>query len=279
MNRFSRDASKSSTGRASTGQTGAFPVVATVGRQNAATSPEEARRLLEEVQQLGSRMRNNRRRRQQIERRAAAYASRLARHTARLLQHMPHAVPTVRPIPGTGASTLRHYVLWHDQFESPSRTRLLVVSSDGRLRVCTVVAFGRASRLWNDYEVSNPPAGLGLSVVFEGLSSLIVKLESALNESEQEAADQEQALDGMIAESEAKLAIAGSRLSPVDPVSDNNDEDVPVFPAPQTGELRSYGFEHRISFGSRNAAPQPAAATSAAQPAAASPRAPGRFAR
>ena len=254
------------------------------------SSPEEARRLLDEVQQLGSRMRNNRRRAQQIDRRAAAYASRLARHTARLLQHMPNAVPAVRPVPGTGASALRHHVLKHDQLESPDRTRLLVVSSDGRLRMCTVLAYGQNSRLWSDYEVSNPPAGLGLSVVFEGLSSLIVKLETAVVDAEQQASDHEQAIDGLIAESEAKLANAGSRLSPVDDVADDSG-DVDVYGETPSGELRSYGFEHRISLGAADAAPPARAAvsdapvgasvgaTSVAEKPAEPTRAPGRFQR
>lgn len=257
MNRFSRDANQASTKHSSPGA--AEPArkddLSAVGASS--SSAEEARRLLEEVQQLGSRMRNNRRRAQQIDRRAAAYASRLARHTARLLQHMPNAVPAVRPVPGTGASTLRHYVLKHDQLDAPDRTRLLVVSSDGRLRICTVLAFGPGSRLWNDYEVSNPPVGLGLSVVFEGLSSLIVKLETAVLDIEQQSSETEKALDGLIAQSEAKLAQAGSRLSPVDPAPDDADDDDDLFGLHAGGELKSYGFEHRISFG------RPAGKTSA----------------
>ena len=219
-----------------------------------AGSPEEARRLLEEVQQLGSRMRLNRRKAQQIDRRAAAYASRLARHTARLLQHMPNAIPAVRPVPGTGASALRHYVLKHDQLESPERMRLLVVSSDGRLRICTVLTDGQHSRLWNDYEVVNPPLGLGLSVVFEGLSTMIVRLESAVQEAETVADSTSSALDGMIALSESMLANAGSRLSPVEDLSiDEND----VFGDNDASGLRSYGFEHRLPFPAPKPAPAP----------------------
>ena len=227
-----------------------------------AGSPEEARRLLEEVQQLGTRMRLNRRKAQQIDRRAAAYASRLARHTARLLQHMPNAIPAVRPVPGSGASTLRHYVLKHDQLDSPDRARLLVVSSDGRLRICTVLTDGQRSRLWNDYEVANPPVGLGLLVVFEGLASMIVQLESAVNEAEAVAESSSSALDGMIAESEAKLANAGSRLSPVEDCAIDEDD---VYGQEQEKGLRSHGFEHRV-------------AVPAVNPVAA-PSAPGRFAR
>ncbi len=220
-------------------------------------SPEEARRLLEEVQQLGTRMRVNRRQAQQIDRRAAAYASRLARHTARLLQHMPDAIPAVRPVPGTGASTLRHYVLKHDQLESPDRARLLVVSSDGRLRICTVLSDGKRSRLWNDYEVANPPVGLGLLVVFEGLSSMIVRLESAVIQAESVAESGSSALDGMIARTEAKLAHAGSRLSPVDDRSLDEDD---VYGQEETMGLRSYGFEHRLPVPSAQPAPVPSAA-------------------
>ena len=197
-------------------------------------------------------MRLNRRKAQQIDRRAAAYASRLARHTARLLQHMPNAIPAVRPVPGTGASTLRHYVLKHDQLEAPDRVRLLVVSSDGRLRVCTVLSDGKRSRLWNDYEVTNPPVGLGLLVVYEGLSSMIVQLESAVTLAEAVAESGLSALDGMIARSEAQLANAGSRLSPVDDLTADEDD---VYGQDQAKGLRSYGFEHRLPIPAVNPAP------------------------
>ena len=233
------------------------------GRHSETGSIEEARRLLHEVQELGTRMRLNRRKAQQIDRRAAAYASRLARHTARLLQHMPNAIPAVRPVPGTGASTLRHHVLNHDQLESPERSRLLVVSSDGRLRVCTVLPDARHSRLWEDYIVANPPAGLGLLVVFERLSSMIVRLESAVDEAEALADSTSSALDGMIAESEAKLAHAGSRLPPVEPVLTDDDD---VYGHEQPKALRSYGFEHRLPV------PAPTKAGS-------SPKGTGRFSR
>jgi len=303
VNRFSRDASKGhNTSPSSAGNTVITApksgAEASLRTTKAGASPEDARRLLEEVQQLGARMRNNRRQAQQIDRRATAYASRLARHTARLLQHMPHAVPAVRPVPGTGASALRHYVLNHDQLEAPDRTRLLVVSSDGRLRICTVLSYGPGSRWWDDYEVANPPAGLGLSVVFEGLSSLIVKLETAVVEAEHAASDHEHAIDGLIAQSEAKLAHAGSRLSPVDDLADDA-ADADVYGETPSGELRSYGFEHRIAFGATHAVPRTEAAarsaanapvrdapaganvraTSAGEKPAAATRAPGRFSR
>lgn len=200
---------------------------------------QEARRLLDEVNRLGSRLRKNRMRAQQIDRRAAAYASRLARHTARLLQHMPNAVPAIRPVAGTGPSALRHYVLRHDKLEAPDRVRLLVVSADGRLRLCTLLDGGRGSRLWNDYEVANPPIGVGLGIVFEGLSALIVQLEGALQVAEQEASEREEAVDGLIAESEALLYNAGSRLSPINA---NVAPEKPVAP-PTNGRLRSHGFE------------------------------------
>jgi len=268
VNRFSRDANAATGGASSSGANpfGSARTTSTAdpieGPTFATGSPEEARRLLEEVQQLGTRMRLNRRKAQQIDRRAAAYASRLARHTARLLQHMPNAIPAVRPVPGTGASTLRHYVLRHDQLDSPERSRLLVVSSDGRLRVCTVLSDGKRSRLWNDYEVANPPVGLGLLVVFEGLSSMIVQLESAVAEAEAVAESGSNALDGMIARSEAKLANAGSRLSPVDALAADEDD---LYGQDQERGLRSYGFEHRLPV----SAVKPAPAQSA----------PGRFAR
>lgn len=218
-------------------------------------------------------MRVNRRKAQQIDRRAAAYANRLARHTARLLQHMPNAIPAVRPVAGTGASTLRHYVLKHDQLESPDRMRLLVVSSDGRLRVCTVLTDGQRSRLWNDYETTNPPAGLGLSIVFEGLSTMIVQLETAVSEAEVSANYNSNVLEGMIAESEAKLSNAGSRLTPVDDVDEESVADE-VFGDANADGLKSYGFEHRLPF----AGVKPVGgATIAAKTA--TPTAPGRFAR
>ena len=268
MNRFSRDANAATGHAASHGANpfGSARAVSTDGPLDdsalANGSPEEARRLLEEVQLLSTRMRLNRRKAQQIDRRAAAYASRLARHTARLLQHMPNAIPAVRPVPGTGASALRHFVLKHDQLDSPDRARLLVVSSDGRLRICTVLADGKRSRLWNDYEVANPPLGLGLMVVFQGLSSMIVQLESAVTEAEAIADSGSSALDVMIARSEAKLANAGSRLSPVDDLSLDDDD---VYGQDESKALRSHGFEHRL--------PVPAVKV------ATTPSAPGRFAR
>lgn len=216
------------------------------------STPEEARRLLDEVQQLGSRMRVNRRRAQQVDRRAAAYASRLARHTARLLQHMPNAVPAVRPVPGTGASTLQHYVLRHDQLESPARMRLLVVSSDGRLRICTVpTTEGPRMRLWNDYEVADPPPGLDLAVVFEGLSSMIVRLETGVKRAESAVADKTSTLNNMIAESEARLAGANSKLQPLQE-SSNDSAAHEVFEDVHAGGLKSYGFEHRLPLGAIN---------------------------
>lgn len=199
--------------------------------------------MLDSVQQLGSRMRINKRRAQQTDRRAAAYASRLARHVARLLDHMPTALPLVKPVPGTGASSLRHYILEHHTFESPARTRLLVVSSDGRLRVCMVLGDGTGTRLWTDYEVTNPPTGLGLQLVFERLSSMIAKLENVVVETEAATTASSGALDKMIAASESKLSEVGSRLEPVENLSLTDDD---VFgPLDQTG-LKSYGFEHRI---------------------------------
>lgn len=156
---------------------------------------------------------------------------------------MPNAIPAVRPVPGTGASTLRHYILKHDQMESPDRTRLLVVSSDGRLRICTVLTDAQHSRLWSDYEVANPPLGLGLSVVFEGLSSMIVRLESAVQRAEAVADSSAMALDGLIAQSEAKLANAGSVLSPVEETDDATDD---LYGQQATRGLRSYGFEDRF---------------------------------
>ena len=203
--------------------------------------PGGARKLLDEVGRLGSRMRQNRMRAQQTDRRAAAYASRLARHTARLLDHMPNAVPAVRPVPGTGASALRHYILRHDQLDTPSRLRLLVVSSDGRLRLCTVLNDRAGSRLWSDFEVTNPPAGLPLNVVFEGLSALILQLEGAVTHAEVESTGRATEVDNIIAESEAVLFNSGSKLAPMesrekpDP-RDETDEE-------RDRRLRSHGFE------------------------------------
>lgn len=203
---------------------------------------------------MGTRMRLNRRQAQQIDRRAAAYASRLARHTARLLQHMPTAIPAVRPVQGTGASSLRHYVLKHEQLDAPDRLRLLVVSSDGRLRICTVLTDGARSRLWNDYEVANPPAGLGLSVVFEGLSAMIVTLETAVVQAETTSSTHGQLVNDLISQSEARLADAGSRLTPVERLADDAEgdrsemEDDMLFGMSDDEGLRSHGFEHRLPF-------------------------------
>jgi hypothetical protein len=201
------------------------------------SAPSEARRLLEEVQKLGLRLRQNRLRALQTDRRAAAYASRLARHTARLLDHMPDAVPAIKPVPGSGASSLRNYILRHDKLESPDRIRFLVVSSDGRLRLCTVVNAG--ARLWTDYEVANPPAGMGLGIVFEGLAALIVRLEGAVTRAENETIEHGSAVDNFIADSEAVLFNAGSRLEPVNLPNSQSDESADV----ESGYLRSHGFE------------------------------------
>lgn len=275
MNRFSREANTPANAAPPQSPFGASRAVAeeSFAGPPASGSPEEARRLLDEVQQLGTRMRINRRKAQQIDRRAAAYASRLARHTARLMQHMPDALPGVRPVAGTGASALRHYILKHDRLESPDRTRLLVVSSDGRLRVCTVLADERHTRMWNDYETSNPPAGLGLSIVFDGLSSMIVQLETAVNGAEEAADNRSSAIDGMIAASEARLANAGSRLTPMDDIAEDALVD-DVFSEPSQDGLKSYGFEHRLPFaGVKPAGASPGGVKSA------TPATPGRFAR
>ncbi|MEP6779711.1 MAG: hypothetical protein ABJC26_07455 [Gemmatimonadaceae bacterium] len=222
---------------------------------SAASATDGARDLLENVDSLSSRIRVNTRKAQSVDRRATAYASRLARHTARLLAHMPDAVPAIRPVRGTGASTLHHYVLHHQQLENPSRLRMLVVSSDGRLRLCTVVV-GKQSRLWADYEVTNPPAGMGLANVFEGLSSLIARLEGGVAEAEEQTERQSQAVDELITESEAVLANAGSRLAPVTSEAELpidveeifggvfGGDDQPL----NNGELTSHGFEQRITW-------------------------------
>jgi hypothetical protein len=278
VNRFSREANVAAVPPQPAGAARGAPAKEQLVEQSFANgTPEEARRLLEEVQQLGSRMRVNRRSAQQVDRRAAAYASRLARHTARLLQHMPNAVPAVRPVPGTGASTLQHYVLRHDQLESPARMRLLVVSSDGRLRICTVpTTEGPRIRLWNDYEVADPPPGLDLAVVFEGLSSMIVQLESGVKRAESTVAAKTTTLNDMIAESEARLAGANSKLKPLQ--EDSSEAAAhEVFGDVHPAGLKSYGFEHRLPLGAINPVGPSTIAPSA--PAAAPPVATGRFAR
>ncbi|MEP6764739.1 MAG: hypothetical protein ABJB66_10535 [Gemmatimonadaceae bacterium] len=177
----------------------------------------------------------------------------MARHTARLLAHMPDAVPAIRPVRGTGPSTLHHYVLHYQQLETPSRLRMLVVGSDGRLRLCTVIV-GKRARLWDDFEVNDPPSGMGLANVFEGLSSLIAQLEGGIAEAEEEVERNCQAVDGMITESEAVLARAGSRLAPVvdqpDEIIDEIFGDLPDEEGarPPDGELTSHGFEQRFSW-------------------------------
>lgn len=282
MNRFSREATAAAASNPFAAPRAVqMEEAASAPAQFAAGSPEDARRLLDEVQQLGSRMRINKRRSQQIDRRAAAYASRLARHVARLLDHMPSALPMVKPVPGTGASALRHYILEHHQFHAPDRTRLLVVSSDGRLRVCTVLGDGKGTRLWTDYEVVNPPAGLGLSVVFDRLSSMIARLETVVNETEAATDATSGALDGMIAQSESKLSEVGSRLQPVENLTLSDEDVFGTADASDPNGLKSYGFEHRIAYPQsrpENRADAGAAAKGAAAPAPSSGSA-GRFAR
>jgi hypothetical protein len=207
------------------------------------TVESETRRLLDQVQRLGGRVRDNQLRANQTDRRAGGYASRLARHTARLLAVMPDAVPVVRPVPGTGASSMRHYVLRHDQLESPTRIRLLVVSADGRLRICTVWNGGRGQRLWTDYEVGAPPEGMGLASVFEGLSSLIVQLEGSVDRAEWESTEREKSVDTMIAASEAVLVNSGSPLAPLAPTSPPPAPESEAPAPPRDDRLRSYGFE------------------------------------
>jgi hypothetical protein len=203
--------------------------------------PGGARKLLDDVRRMGSRMRQNRMRSQQTDRRAAAYASRLARHTARLLDHMPDAVPAVRPVPGTGASALRHYILRHDKLTAPDRVRLLVVSSDGRLRLCTVLNDRAGSRLWTDFEVANPPSTLPLNIVFEGLSALILRLEGAVTLAESKTMEKEIEVADLIAESEALLFNSGSKLTPID----NREKPVGLEETAEERDrrLRSHGFE------------------------------------
>ena len=120
--------------------------------------------------------------------------------------------------------------------ESPSRIRLLVVSSDGRLRLCTVASTGTRSRLWSDFEVTNPPPELPLTVVFEGLSALIVQLEGAVSHAEQESAAKEATVDTLIAESELALYQAGSKLSPTDPRGTPAQPAQPVQPVETPAE-------------------------------------------
>lgn len=229
------------------------------GWETAAAATENALVLMDDVQLLGARMRTNNRRTQSIDRRATAYASRLARHTARLLAHMPDAVPAIRPVRGTGASALHHYVLRHEQLQNPERLRMLVVSSDGRLRLCTVLV-GQRSRLWDDYEVADPPVDMGLASVFEGLSTLIARIEGGVSAAETKTERHAKMVEGLIGNSEAVLANAGSRLAPVvevaapmeiDQIFGDVDVNEQAAHAAHDDSLTSHGFEHRISFDAR----------------------------
>ncbi len=137
---------------------------------------------------------------------------------------------------------------------------MLVVSSDGRLRLCTVLV-GQRSRLWDDYEVADPPIGMGLASVFEGLSSLIAQLEGGVISAEQQTARHGEMVEGLIVNSEAVLANAGSRLAAVneEPELFEPDEifgDVGELEegkesAPDDSSLTSHGFEQRITFEKR----------------------------
>jgi hypothetical protein len=110
-------------------------------------------------------------------------------------------------------------------------------------------------------------------VVFEGLSMMIVQLESGVKRAESVTASHADALDGMIAQSEARLAGANSKLSPLQDAPDDASAHE-VFGDISQGGLKSYGFEHRLPFAGVKPAVAP---TPAATPEA--PSTSGRFAR
>jgi hypothetical protein len=162
---------------------------------SAGESSERARlkRLLGRAASLGQRARGVSRSGRQADRQAAAYLANLARQVARLLHTVPrHGVPLLRLPQGAGdARGVTHHVLGHALVQTGPTLfmRLLVLGGDGRLRICVVDTTAPGTRVWQAYDLNQPPEEFDFHGTVTALAELLDQLEQALRAEEQRIAD------------------------------------------------------------------------------------------
>jgi hypothetical protein len=122
------------------------------------------------------------------DRQAAVYLMNLARQSARLLQQIPSSqVPTLRlPISAADAKGMQQHVLRHTRVERNGTVimQFLVLSSDGRMRICTTDLSQPATRLWRDYDPGESPDDFDFDETADALATLLDSLEQVLAASE-----------------------------------------------------------------------------------------------
>ncbi|MCU0647267.1 MAG: hypothetical protein MUF00_04695, partial [Gemmatimonadaceae bacterium] len=144
--------------------------------------------LLGRAAVLGARARALTEHTRRHDRQSAVYLANLARQAARLLQQVPASqIPLLRLPSGAGDSRgLSQHVLRHTRVESTGGVamRLLVLSGDGRMRICIADSASPGTRVWLEYDPSQPPADFDFDETADALASLLDTLEIALAEAE-----------------------------------------------------------------------------------------------
>ena len=167
----------------------------------------QARALMATAVGLGARLRVTQQQQVVTQRKAGLYINALVKQVARLLQGTrAHGVPLLRANEGEPGRRVAHYVIRSEVLDGPPvATRLLVVGSDGKLRVCVIGAEG-GSRIWAEYEVTTAPDDLTQRTVIETLSRLIGRLERTVTDLEIRQITREAELEADITMSKARIA-------------------------------------------------------------------------
>jgi hypothetical protein len=133
------------------------------------------------------------------DRQAAVYLMNLARQAARLLHQIPAAqVPTLRlPIGPNDARDTQLHVLRHTRQEIGGEAvmRFLVLASDGRMRVCSTALSNPGTRLWIDYDPSQPTPDFDFDETADALATLLDSLEQVLAAAEARLAERMASLE------------------------------------------------------------------------------------
>ena len=118
------------------------------------------------------------------DRQAAVYLMNLARQAARLLHQIPAAqVPTLRlPVGPNDARDTQLHVLRHTRQEIGGEAvmRFLVLAGDGRMRICSTALSNPRTRLWIDYDPSQPTPDFDFDETADALATLLDSLEQVL---------------------------------------------------------------------------------------------------
>ncbi|MCU0617042.1 MAG: hypothetical protein MUD17_08180 [Gemmatimonadaceae bacterium] len=167
----------------------------------------QARALMATAVGLGARLRVTQHQQVVTQRKAGLYINALVKQVARLLQGTrAHGVPLLRANEGEPGRRVAHYVIRSEVLDGPPvATRLLVVGSDGKLRVCVIGAEG-GSRIWADYDVTTAPEDLTQRAVIETLSRLIGRLERTVTDLEIRQITREAELEADITMAKARIA-------------------------------------------------------------------------